>query len=60
MDQVTLNYISNELVRVCRFPVTDRKFFKIQIKSDDGHSTKWINITPEQFRKLEKVLLGVS
>lgn len=60
MDQATLNYIHQELINVCPLPVHEREFFKVQIKSDDGKSTKWLNITPSQFRQIEQVLIGLS
>jgi hypothetical protein len=60
LDKTTLNYINQELINVCPFPVQNREFFKIQIKSDDGRSTKWLNIKPAQFKQIENVLLGLS
>lgn len=59
MDTSKTSFVMAELTHVCPFPVRDREFFKVQIKSDDGRSTKWINITPDQFRQIEQVLLGV-
>ena len=60
MENTKFSYVMNELTHVCPFPVDSREFFKIQIRSDDGRSTKWMNITPYQFKALEKVLLNIN
>lgn len=53
------NYLSAELLAVAPFPVnaesTDQ--FKIKIHSQSGE-TKWLNITAEQFKAIELVLLA--
>ncbi len=54
------SYIMQQLINVCPFPANDQPHFLIQIKSFDGRSTKWINITPDQFRQIEKVLIGIN
>jgi len=54
-----VSFVLTELTHVCPFPVQNREFFRVQIKSDDGRSTKWINITPDQFKQIEQVLLGI-
>jgi len=53
-----LNYISNQLITVSPFPVGDEQNgqFKIKLHSERGES-KWLNITPQQFKQLEAVLL---
>ena len=56
----TFSYIMGELTRVCPLPVSTQEFFRIQIRSNDGHATKWLNISPEQFKKIELVLLGIE
>ncbi len=60
MEASTFSYVMNELVRVCPLPVSTQEFFRIQIRSNDGHSTKWLNITPDQFKKIEQILLGLD
>lgn len=60
MKTQPLNFIMQELINVCPFPPENEKYFKIQIHSFSGRKTKFINITPEQFRKIEKVLEGIE
>lgn len=55
---MTNKYIQGELLACCPFPADGFDFFRVQIKSSEGHSTKWLNITPEQFKAIEQVLLG--
>lgn len=54
-----LRYIEQEMYAVAPLPVMegDNGQFKIQITSDRG-KTKWLNITDEQFKKIENILLG--
>lgn len=59
IDDITLKYRSAELLSVCPFPVQDSKFFTIQIRSEDGRKTKYINISADEFRKIERILTGV-
>jgi hypothetical protein len=49
-----------EFLQVCPLPVKDADFFIIQIKSQDGRKTKNLNVTPNEFRQIEKILLGVQ
>lgn len=49
-----------ELINVCPFPAHQQPFFIIQIKSEDGRKTKNLNITPDEFKQIEKILLGVE
>lgn len=60
MKMSNVSFVMQELIAVCPLPVKDREFFRIQIKSDDGKSTKWINITPAQFKQVESVLLTLE
>lgn len=54
-----LNFIMQELITVSPFPPETEPHFIIQIRSFSGRKTKHINITPEQFRRIEKVLEGL-
>ena len=61
MDEQTKDYRGNEFLAVCPFPVDfDRDTFQIQIKSDEGRTTKWINITGEEFHNIDLLLSGVK
>ena len=60
MEASTYSYVTKELVRVCPLPVSTQEFFRIQIRSNDGKATKWLNVTPVQFKKIERVLLGIE
>ena len=57
----TQEYITAQTMRVAPFPVMDGSNgqFKIQVISEKG-KTNWMNITPEQFRWIEKVLHGID
>lgn len=54
-----LSFINQELLNVCPFPPEDEPHFIIQIRSFSGRKTKHINITPEQFKKIERILEGL-
>jgi hypothetical protein len=47
-------------MNVCPFPPEDEPHFIIQIRSFSGRKTKHIIITPEQFKKIEKILEGIE
>ena len=55
-----INFINQELITVCPFPPENEPHFIIQIKSFSGRKTKHINITPEQFKAIERVLVGLE
>ena len=63
-DIVKRNYIEQQLFQVAPLPLTDENFpygFDLQISSyaiDHERKTKWLRITPEQFRKIEEILRG--
>ena len=59
MPSKNYKYLESELLAVAPFPVQDIKELRLKITSEHG-STKWLNITPEQFKKIEDVLLGVN
>ena len=51
----------HEFLTVCPLPVDfDNDTFKIQIRSEDGKSTKWLNITGEEFHNIELILSGMK
>lgn len=56
------SFISAELFNVMPVPVKETDVFKIQVRSDydGGRSTKWMNITSEQFMQIEQVLYGLT
>ena len=52
-------YRMHELLSICPLPVDfDKDTFKVQIKSDDGKSTKWLSITGEEFNLIESILIN--
>lgn len=59
MEADNHSFIFTQMHDVCPFPIDSREYFRIQIKSDDKRSTKWIQITPDQFREIERILLEV-
>lgn len=57
------NFIANEMMVVAPFPlgedsVKENGQIKLKLYSERGQS-KWLNISPEQFSMIEKVLLDV-
>lgn len=58
MDADNIKYLEGELLSVAPLPVNDCGQFKMKIVSELGR-TKWMNITPEQFREIENVLYGI-
>ena len=53
----TMTYIEREFYAVAPLPVLsgDNGQFRLKITSERGE-TKWISITPEEFRAIERVL----
>lgn len=49
-------YLENEFFYCCPFPLEKCGTIKMQIQSIHG-KTKWFNITPEQFKAIENVLV---
>lgn len=56
-----MSYIERQTERVCPFPIDSDKNGQIKLKlhSERGESN-WLNITPDQFRAIEQILLGVN
>lgn len=65
MDTNTLKYREAELIAVSPLPVSwygaisGNGQFKVQITSEKG-KTKYLNITPQEFKKIEEILLGIE
>lgn len=60
MTLVEINYIEQQLFQVAPLPIHTDHYphgFDIQIRSE-GRKTNYLKITPEQFKKIENVLLG--
>ena len=57
MDKQTHEYRMAETLAAAPFPVENCGQIKIQIRTDNGH-TKWLGITPAEFRAIEFILLG--
>lgn len=60
MNTSSHHFIMQELINVSPFPPENEPYFIIQIKSFSGRKTKYINITPEQFKKIERILEGIE
>jgi hypothetical protein len=59
---MTPEYISRQMLRVAPFPIIDMLTgnsgngqYKVKLTSEKGQ-TNFLNITPEQFRAIEKIL----
>lgn len=59
MTNQQITYIEAEMFSVAPLPLAEGENgqFKMQIRSDLG-STKWLNITNDQFKAIEAILLG--
>lgn len=59
-DQTSINYVNAQILRACPLPLHtgDNGQIKIKIHSERGE-TNWLNITPEQLKKIELALLGL-
>jgi len=51
------NYYADQLLKVCPFPVEKNGIIRLQLSSEQG-KTHYMDITPIQFRLIEKVLMG--
>ena len=54
------HYIEAQLLKTCPMPVqptNDNGQLRLKLHSERGESN-WLNITPEQFKAIELVLLG--
>jgi hypothetical protein len=59
MTYPEMSYRDKELFQVAPVPVETVKYFTMQIRSEFGAS-KWLTITPEEFKKIEHILCGVA
>ncbi len=59
MTQSDINYVNAQILRACPLPLAggENGQIKLKIHSERGE-TNWLNITPEQLKKIELVLLG--
>lgn len=57
MNKQTYDYRMAETLAAAPIPVQDCGQIKIQIRTDKG-ATKWLGITPDEFRAIEFILLG--
>mgnify|MGYP003658147684 CR=1 FL=1 len=51
-------YRNQEMIKACPFPITSMKTLKIQLATDKNKS-KWLDITPKEYRLIEQVLAGI-
>lgn len=58
MDTTTKQYREQQMMQVCPTPINNHEFFRIQLQSDKGGKTKYMNITPDEFRAIEQILIG--
>lgn len=61
MQTATIRYREAELERACPLPVLEQEpgTMSIQMRSAHGH-TKFIGITPQEWKLIEDILLGVK
>ena len=60
MTEADQAYITNQLAQLAPLPLTEENYpygFDLKI-SGLGKPTNYLRITPEQFKKIEQVLLG--
>ena len=58
MTLSTYSYRNQEMVSACPLPVTSMQTLKIQLATDKNKS-KWLNVTPSEYRLIEQVLAGI-
>jgi len=58
-DIAKKNYIEDQLYKAAPIPLECCKSRKIQLRTEFGHSN-WLDLTPEQWRKIETVLFKGS
>ena len=53
-------YIEQQMLKAAPLPVLGgaNGQIKIKITSENGSATKWLNLTPQQFKMIERVLFG--
>ena len=58
-QQAERKYLNDQLVKAIPFPIGDERNgqIKLQIRTDRNKSN-WLNVTVEQYRKIEQILLG--
>ena len=56
-DEATKKYREAELYTACPFPADSKwaGIIRLQIQTDAG-KTRWLNISPEEFRAIERML----
>ena len=59
MDKATLRYRETETLAACPFPADRCGTINMQIRTERGQ-TKWLAITPDEFRRIEMVLFGAQ
>lgn len=57
MDETTLKYRQAELIAAAPFPIITCGQISLQIRTDEG-KTKYLGITVDEFRAIERILLG--
>jgi hypothetical protein len=57
MDNQTLDYRMAETYQAAPLPLEECGIIKMQLRTDKG-ATRWLNITPEEYRAIERVLAG--
>lgn len=54
----TIAHRNAELIHACPFPVQQQTTLRVKLKSEHGE-TKWLSITPDEFKLIEHVLEGI-
>ena len=57
--EIQIMYIEQQLIRVAPFPVHENDNGQLRLKLHSARGeTHWLNITPEQFKRIEEILLS--
>jgi len=67
MQELMYNYYQDQLLKVCPYPVVvdaeddalNNGPLKIKVSSDVAES-KWLNLSPQAFLQIERVLIGLG
>lgn len=60
MKTETFSYINQQMIKVLPFPIEsgNNGQVKIKVKSERGES-KWMNVSPDQAKQIERILEGL-
>lgn len=49
---------NEQMIKACPFPINAMQTLRVKLSTDKGQ-TKWLNLTPKEYKLIELVLCGV-